>query len=96
MAWIRQAQERNDQKYFFNGKAFITNGAKTLLNNEEVINLILELQQLAIKEGGLDYLQVFKNENEKVIWVIDQIDEDMKDKYPLEHNYFTILLPSEY
>ena len=55
-----------------------------------------ELQQLAIEKGGLDYLQTFKNEKGERIWVIDQLSEPMKKDHPPEHDYFTILTPSEY
>lgn len=96
MAWTRQQQEQKNQKYFFNGRGLLTAGAQTLLTREEAIQIVEELQQLAIGKGGMDYLQVFKNEKEECIWVIDQLNENMKKDHPKEHDYFTILLPSEY
>ena len=96
MNWNRQPQERDDQKYFFNGKCLVTRGAQELLSEEDALNIIAELQKLAKEQNGLDYLQAFKNEDGKKIWVIDQLDEKMKTEHPPEHNYFTILLPSEY
>ena len=96
MQWIRQPQERDNQKYFFNGKCLVTRGAQELLTKEDALQIIAELQKLAKEQNGIDYLQTFKNENGKKIWVIDQLDEKMKTEHPPEHNYFTILLPSEY
>jgi len=96
MNWKRQPQERDDQKYFFNGKCLVTRGAQELLTEEETLKIIAELQKLAKENNGLDYLQVYKNENEKKVWVIDQLDEKMKPEHPPEHDHFTILLPSEY
>jgi len=96
MAWTRQPQEQENKKYFFNGRSLITAGAQALLTQAEAIKMVQELQKLAIEKKGIDYLQVFKNENGKRIWVIDQLDEGMKKEHPPEHNYFTILLPSEY
>lgn len=96
MQWIRQSQERDDQKYFFNGKCLVTRGVQELLNEEETLKIISELQQLAKEKDGLDYLQVYKNENEQKVWIIDQLDEKMKTEHPPEHDHFTILLPSEY
>ena len=94
--WERQSQERDDQKYFFNGRCFITKGAQEVLSEEEAIQIVRGLQQLAIEEEGLDYLQSFKRTDGTKIWVIDQLDSVMKKEHPPEHNYFTILLPSEY
>ena len=96
MNWNRQPQERDDQKYFFNGKCLVTRGAQELLAEDDALKIIAELQKLAKENNGIDYLQCFKNENGKKIWVIDQLDEKMKKEHPPEHNYFTILLPSEY
>lgn len=96
MQWIRQPQEREDQKYFFNGKCLVTRGAQELLSEAEVLNIITELQKLAKERGGLDYLQTYKRESGDKIWIIDQLDEKMKTEHPPEHNYFTFLLPSEY
>ncbi len=96
MAWTRQPQEQENQKYFFNGKGVMTAGAQDLLKREEAIKIVQELQPLAIEKGGLDYLQTFKNEKGERIWVIDQLNTSMKKEHPKEHDYFTILLPSEY
>lgn len=96
MTWTRQKQEQENQKYFFNGKCLVTSGAQSLLTEEEALKIIQELQKLAIEKGGLDYLQVYKNEKGQKFWVIDQLNEGMKKEHPKEHDYFTILLPSEY
>jgi len=96
MAWTRQPQEQQNQKYFFNGKCFMTSGTKPLLSEAEAIQIIQELQQLATQQKGLDYLQTYKNEKGERIWIMDQLDEGMKKHHPSEHDYFTILLPSEY
>ena len=66
------------------------------LTEEETLEIITELQKLAKENGGLDYLQTYKKENGDKVWIIDQLDEKMKTEHPPEHNYFTILLPSEY
>ena len=96
MAWTRQKQEHENQKYFFNGRGIITSGAQTLLTREEAIRIVEELQRLAIEKGGIDYLQIFKNEKGERIWIIDQLDATIKKEHPKEHDYYTILLPSEY
>ena len=69
MAWTRQPQEHNNQKYFFNGRGLLTAGAQNLLTREEAIQIVQELQQLAIEKGGLDYLQTYKNEKGERIWL---------------------------
>ena len=96
MAWTRQPQEQKNQKYFFNGRGLMTAGAQALLTREEAIQIVQELQKLASEEEGLDYLQVYKNEKGERIWVIDQLNSNMKKDHPKEHDYFTVLLPSEY
>lgn len=96
MKWKRQPQEREDQKYLFNGKCYITTGAQSLLSELEAIQIVQALQKLAIEKSGIDYLQVFQNDEGERIWVIDQLDISMKKEHPPEHDFFTILLPSEY
>lgn len=98
MVWTLQPQERNDQKYFFNGRGLITKGALELVPPPVGRAMIATLQKRAIEEGGIDYLQVFRNEDDQKVWVIDQLDEDMKESgdFDKEHDFFTILLPSEY
>ena len=96
MDWKRQPQEQEGQKYFFNGKAYMTQGVRGLLTDEDAKSIIAELQKLAEEQGGLDYLQTYKNEKGQRIWIMDQLDEVMKPNHPEEHDYFTFLLPSEY
>lgn len=96
MKWKLQPQEKENQKYFFNGKCLITQGAQELLSQEEALQIIGLLQKIAKEKNGIDYLQCFKNESGERIWIIDQLDTNMKKEHPSEHDYFTFLLPSEY
>ncbi len=62
-------------------------------------NLYLFRQRVE-KLGGADYLQVFKNSKGETIFVIDQLNKEMKeensDEFVKENDYFTILFSYEY
>lgn len=96
--WTRQPQERNDQKYFFNGDFYVTAGIKAELTPEEVASIYADVRQFAEEQKGCDYLQVYKDEKGRKVWVIDQLDKDMVESgnYDKEDNHCTLLLPNEY
>lgn len=96
--WTRQPQERNDQKYFFNGDFYVTKGVQEELTPEEVAFIIADVRQFAEEQKGIDYLQTYKSEKGVKVWIIDQLDKDMVDSgnYDKEDNHCTLLFPHEY
>ena len=99
MKWKRQPPEHENGDYWFDGRFLATAGVTRKIPEEELIAIAQELNRLAIENGGLDYLQVYVHEEMKVkVWVIDQVTRMAlrNGDHPPEHNYFTILFPSEY
>ncbi len=99
--WIRQPQEK-EGTYEFTGFILVTKGVREILSEAEIINIVFDVKKAVWKTGGLDYLQVYKNEAGQKIWLIDQLNKEMLQSDDFtelqkeEYNHFTILLPEEY
>lgn len=95
--WTRQPQER-DGNYFFYGKFVITKGVHEALTQEEIMSIYFHIQELVLEKDGLDYLQVFIDENKRKLFFIDQLDKYMIESgdYQKEDNYCTLLFAHEY
>ncbi len=94
--WIRQPQERKG-KYMFNGALYITRTIQEKLTTAEIAEILQDVWQFVQQENGIDYLQVYINEETKEkIFFIDQLDVQMKEHHPPEHNYATLLFAWEY
>jgi hypothetical protein len=95
--WTRQNQEHYNQKYLFNGNLFVTAGIKEELTPEEVAYIYADVRQFAEEQKGIDYLQVFKDEKGRKVWIIDQLDKNMIESgdYSKEDNHCTLLFPEE-
>lgn len=93
--WHYQQQEQ-DGDYWFGGKIYTTASIQSEIPNAELQAIILFLKMLAIKQKGLDYLQVFKASDGTKIFVIDQITRHQVASSPPEYHHFTILFPHEY
>ena len=98
MAWNRKPQERNDQKYFFAGKFYMTKGVFDALHFEEIISIYHEVKALAQQKNGIDYLQVYTDEQGRQLFLIDQLDKRMIESgdYAEEYNYCTLLWSHEF
>ena len=97
--WNLQPQERGGT-YTFSGKILSTSNIAKLLTADEQLFIILEVKNRVQELGGADYLQVFKNSEGKKIFVIDQLNKEMKEEnsseFVEENDYFTILFSYEY
>lgn len=98
MAWVRQPQERNDQKYFFTGKFYMTKGVFEALHFDEIISIYQDLKTFAQQRNGIDYLQIYTDEQGRKLFLIDQLDQKMLEsgEYTREHHYCTMLFAEEY
>lgn len=96
--WKRKPQERNDQKYFFSGKFYFTKGVFHALSFDEIVTIYNDVRQFAQEKDGIDYLQVYTNENEQKLFFIDSLSRCMIEsgEYQTEHNYCTLMLAEEY
>lgn len=75
--WKRQPQERPGN-YFFSGRGLITAGVNHALTPIEVAWIAAALGRAVHENNGLDYLQVFKCEDGRTVWAIDQLSKSMK------------------
>jgi len=97
--WVLQPQEQ-EGTYTFSGKSYMTSGINAKLTPYEVLQIHLAVQERVMEKGGADYLQVFKNGSGRKIFVIDNLNQEMKknndEKFVEEHDYFTIMFSEEY
>lgn len=95
ITWTRQKQEKENQKYFFNGKVLITETVSKKLTLEEIASILADIREFASQNDGCDCTQRFIGENGEIIWVIDQLDKYMIEsgKFSPEDNFCTILFP---
>ena len=94
--WQLQPQER-EGTYRFDGKFLVTKNVKEGLKKEIIARMYLLILQKVEEEDGLDYLQVFiHQETEEKLFFMDQINDEMKEEHPPEHNYCTLMYSSEY
>ena len=97
---------RKDQEpggtYTFSGRAYATQGVTEALTAEEVAGIIADLFRFVAERDGGDYLQVYEAGDGRVVWCIDNLSRRMKESGEFteeqlaEHDYWTLLLPSEY
>lgn len=96
--WVRKTQEKGGD-YWFNGICYLTATINQTIPKQEIITILQDLHSFVESEQGIDYLQVYTNqETGQVIWIIDQVtrQELKRGVQPAEHNYYTILFPDEY
>ncbi len=98
MRWILKPQECTGI-YMFSGQFLITQGIQSSLSDEEIRTIYLKIQALAQEAGGLDYLQVFVDEeSSEKLFFIDQLNREMiaSGDCKMEDNYCTLMKASEY
>lgn len=97
--WTLQPQEC-EGKYMFSGKTYMTRRISDELHFLEVVMIIAEVKKRVVENNGADYLQVFTDDSGRKIFVIDQLNEEMKAENPAEwvkeNDLFTILFAEEY
>lgn len=95
--WTRKPQEKIGS-YQFSGQFYATNGVATSLCADEILFIYQDVQAFAKERGGIDYLQVYHNENGQKLFFIDQLNKEMVESgdYEEKENYCTLLLAEEY
>lgn len=97
MQWQRKPQEKPGT-YFFSGQFYVTRGVQASLTPEEILAIYKDVLAFVKQENGIDYLQVYENEDGRVVWIIDQLNQEMiaSGDFLPQYNYCTMLLPTEY
>ena len=67
--WTRQPEERPGD-YYFSGRAVMTIGVDDELEMEDVLQIVSDIRRAVLENNGLDYLQVFKCDDGRVVWTI--------------------------
>ncbi|HBG26120.1 MAG: hypothetical protein A2Y10_16330 [Planctomycetes bacterium GWF2_41_51] len=80
---IKLLPQEQEGSYQFNGQSVATRNAIDKFGNEVIIAAHIILLKKVKEKGGLDYLQVFEIDGEK-LWFIDDVD------------HITALLPEDY
>lgn len=95
--WKRELQEV-DGEYQFDGEIYITNGVAEQIPMVEIMDIVRDIRNAVFEQAGLDYLQVYKSDSGEKVYVIDNVDPEMKEssEYDESMNYCTIMLPEEY
>ena len=88
--WVLRSQEHPygsaESKWFFRADTkptVVTKAASEIFTNQQILEAVLYLKEVANEHGGLDYLQVFDRDRD-VLWVIEGQD------------VITALLPGDY
>ncbi|TXF82496.1 hypothetical protein FUA23_21800 [Neolewinella aurantiaca] len=97
--WEPQPQEVAGT-YRFDGRFVATATVINDLGNDVVRALYFIAQRLVQEDDGIDYILAFKHrETGKVVWMIDQLNDDMKTseskEWVEEYNTCTLCYPSE-
>jgi hypothetical protein len=95
--WTRQPQETGG-KYQFSGQFVVTQTVKQELTKVEIIGIYYDILKFVEEQGGIDYLQVYKDEQGRKLFFIDQLNSEMiqSGEYQEEDNYCTLLFAHEY
>jgi hypothetical protein len=80
---IKLLPQEKEGTYLFNGKFVATRSAIEKFGEAVIVAVHIMLQKEVKQKGGLDYLQVFEIDGEK-LWFIDDI------------SHVTCLLPKDY
>ncbi|MBL7773423.1 MAG: hypothetical protein JNM95_11220 [Chitinophagaceae bacterium] len=96
--WIRQNQEREGEKYFFNGLFYCTRAVSMELTEVEIAFLYLDVINYAQESNGIDYLQIYRDDQNRTLYFIDNLSEIQinSGNYSQEENYCTLLFSHEY
>lgn len=96
--WVRQPQERNDQKYLFSGRFYFTKDVFEKLTFDEIAAIYQDVRNFAKQRNGIDYLQVYTDGEGRSLFFIDQLDKGMVEsgEYEKEHNYCTLQWAKQY
>lgn len=94
--WKRKPQEQ-EGTYFFSGKFVATKTVTEELSEIEILTIYQEIQKLVKEKNGLDYLQVFEKNGQRLFF-IDQLNKEMiaSGEFAPEHHYCTLLFDYEY
>jgi len=95
--WTRKPQEK-DGTYQFSGNFYTTRRVYEELSTQEIMAIHTDVKAFALAKHGIDYLQVYEDEQGRKLFFIDQLNREMIESgdYKDEDNLCTLLFASEY
>lgn len=95
--WTRKPQEK-DGTYLFSGNFYTTSRVYDEISPQVIMAIYADVKAFAQAKQGIDYLQVYVDEQGRKLFFIDQLNREMIDSgdYKDEDNYCTLLFASEY
>lgn len=97
--WTMQPQEETGT-YMFTGRLYATAAIAETLSPAEISQIISTIRERVAEQNGADYLFVFTNQDEERIFVIDQLNREMKaaasHDWVAQNDIVTIIFASEY
>lgn len=98
--WFHHKTEQLNNGYTFSGKLYVTKIIKEKVPTPELQQILNDIWGRVQEEGGIDYLQIYKSREGKTIFVIDNINQEMRKEKPEEwieaNDYFTVMFSCEY
>lgn len=90
--------EHETGDYHFGGTLYLTKGVNETIPVLEVARIVAYIRGQVKQQNGIDYLQVFENEDEDKLFFIDNLSKTQIESgdYDLEHNYSTLMYAHEY
>ena len=95
--WTRQPQEQTGT-YFFSGTFYATKLVNSELPLDELMFIFWDIRAFVLEKNGIDYFQVYTDENGRKLYFIDQLNEEMirSGNFLPEDNHATLLFSHEY
>lgn len=95
--WKREPEECQGS-YFFSGQFYVTRGVADELTSSEILSIYRDVQTFVQAKKGIDYLQVYMDEQGRKLYLIDQLSKEMiaSGQYRPEDNHCTLLWAYEY
>jgi hypothetical protein len=97
--WKRRIHEQEQEVgYFFNGNFYCTRTVSEELTEAEIILIYLDAKNFVQVNNGIDYLQIYEDENNRTLYFIDNLSSEQMASgcYSAEDNYCTLLFSNEY
>lgn len=95
--WKRLPQEVNGD-YWFSGKLFLTRTVSNSIPTKEIHAIVDDVRAFVEENQGIDYLQVYENNEGDKLFFIDQLSKRMiaTKEFAEEDNHATLLYSYEY
>ena len=92
--WTRQPEPRKGN-YFFNGGFKISPAVYAELDEEEILQIQIDLRQHVIENNGVYDKQVYRSDDGRELWVVDQYSRDQFHYVSPKENCYEVFFKHE-